>query len=81
MDALKCLLILIIAAPVWMILHAIATAHNLGLVSLGFGLAVVIALLKIRTHTGRPGNPSQGEPQHRCRPSRSRRQDIGIEHN
>lgn len=81
MEALKSLVILLVAAPIWMILHAIATAHNLGLATLGLGLAAVVALLPIRTRKRRPHHQAPGERQHRCRPSASQRQNIGIENN
>lgn len=79
MDALKPLLILLICSPIWVILHAIATAHNLGVVTLVLGLAAVVALLPIRTRKRRAHPQATGERQHRCRPSSSQRQNIGIE--
>ena len=81
MDALKPLLILLICAPIWVILHAIATAHNLGVVTLVLGLAAVVALLPIRTRKRRPHHQAPGERQHRCRPSASQQQNIGSENN
>jgi len=81
MDVLKPLLILLICAPIWVILHAIATAHNLGVVTLVLGLAAVVALLPIGTRKRRPHHQAAGERKHRCRPSASQRQNIGIENN
>lgn len=81
MEGLKPLLILLVAAPIWIILHAIATAHNLGLVTLGLGLAGLVALLPIRQHKTQRHTPKQGEREHRCRPSPSQQQSIGMDDN
>ncbi|MEY4430510.1 MAG: hypothetical protein RLZZ533_446 [Cyanobacteriota bacterium] len=81
MEALKPLFILLLAAPIWIILHAIATAHNLGAVTLGVGLAGLLTLLPIRKRRTQWNKPNPGEREHRCRPSRSQHQSIGMDDN
>lgn len=81
MEALKPLLILLVAAPIWIILHAIATAHNLGLVTLGLGLAGLVTLLPIRQHKTQRHLAKPGEREHRCRPSPSQQPTIGMDDN